>query len=299
MQTAHARQVVPTQQEGTNHALLNFWESQATITRLTLALGISLFVTGCGRSSTSSTQSHTGQIVINPQFDGALPFSDGLAAVRIGDENSGKWGYIDKQGKFAVNPQFDGAASFSEGLAEVRIGDNKTGKWGYIDKQGKFAVNPQFDSIGAFSEGLAAVRIGDDDSGKWGFVDNKGAVVVTPQFGPADIWELSDGTIGFPSHFSEGLAEVRIGDNKTGKVGYIDKQGKFAVNPQFDSTQAFSEGLAAVRIGHDNAGKSGYIDKQGRYVVNLQFDGAEQFSDGLAAVRIGDDKTGKWGYIAR
>jgi len=31
-----------------------------------------------------------------------------------------------------VNPQFDKAEKFSEGLAPVRIGDEKTGKWGYI-----------------------------------------------------------------------------------------------------------------------------------------------------------------------
>jgi hypothetical protein len=40
----------------------------------------------------------TGRVVINPQFDTALRFADGLAAVRIGDEKTGKWGYIDKQG---------------------------------------------------------------------------------------------------------------------------------------------------------------------------------------------------------
>lgn len=36
----------------------------------------------------------TGQIVINPQFDEAQPFSEGLAAVRIGDDETGKWGFI-------------------------------------------------------------------------------------------------------------------------------------------------------------------------------------------------------------
>jgi hypothetical protein len=46
-------------------------------------------------------------------------------------------------------------------------------------------------------------------------------------------------------------------------------------------------------------GKYGYIDKQGHFVVNPQFDEAGEFNDGLAAVRIGNDKTGKYGYIAR
>lgn len=44
--------------------LLNFWKIQA-LTRLGLALGISLLATGCRQNnSTSSTQSHTGQMVM-------------------------------------------------------------------------------------------------------------------------------------------------------------------------------------------------------------------------------------------
>ena len=75
-----------------------------------------------------------GKIVINPQFDDAFDFSEGLAPVAIGDE----WGYIDKGGKFVINPQFDGALVFSEGLAMVGIGD----KFGYIDKAGNYIWNP-------------------------------------------------------------------------------------------------------------------------------------------------------------
>ena len=32
-----------------------------------------------------------------------------------------------------VSWQFDAASDFSEGLAAVRIGDDKTGKWGFIE----------------------------------------------------------------------------------------------------------------------------------------------------------------------
>ncbi len=41
-----------------------------------------------------------------------------------------------KTGSCVINPQFDGASSFSEGFARVRIGDNTTGKHGFIDKTG-------------------------------------------------------------------------------------------------------------------------------------------------------------------
>lgn len=78
--------------------------------------------------------------------------------------------YIAQTGKFVINPQFDEAGDFSEGVSLVLIGDDKTGKWGGIDKQGTFVINPQFDFAGDFSEGFALARIGDDETGKWGFI---------------------------------------------------------------------------------------------------------------------------------
>jgi hypothetical protein len=44
----------------------------------------------------------SGEIVINPQFDRAEAFTQGLAPVRIG-----RWGYVDNSGKVVINPQFD------------------------------------------------------------------------------------------------------------------------------------------------------------------------------------------------
>jgi hypothetical protein len=49
-----------------------------------------------------------------------------------------------------------------------------------------------------------------------------------------------------------------------GKWGYIDKTGKYIINPQFDEAMGFNEGLASVRIGD----KWGYIDKNGKFVWN-------------------------------
>jgi len=46
-------------------------------------------------------------------------FSEGLAAVK----NGNKWGYIDQTGKVVIEPKFDIALPFSEGLAVVMIGD--------------------------------------------------------------------------------------------------------------------------------------------------------------------------------
>ena len=68
------------------------------------------------------------EIIIPSQFDFALPFSEGLACVKIGTE----YGYILHNGSFAIEPKYNEAWSFKEELAAVRIND----KCGYINREG-------------------------------------------------------------------------------------------------------------------------------------------------------------------
>lgn len=180
----------------------------------------------------------TGKTVIEPQFDGAESFSEGLAVVRVGKKS----GYIDKTGKIVIEPQFDGASSFSEGLAGIVVRDEESEeKWGFIDKTGKIVINPQFDMVYWFSEGLALVKAGD----KHGYIDRTGKYVIKPQFEDADC-------------FSEGLAWIKTGD----KYGYIDRTGKIVIKPKFDRVWEFHDGLAMVEVGD----KYGYIDRTGKYI---------------------------------
>ena len=46
--------------------------------------------------------------------------------------------------------------------------------------------------------------------------------------------------------------------------GFIDKNGKWTINPQFDEAMPFSDGLAQVKIGR----KIGYVDTDGKYAWN-------------------------------
>ena len=209
-----------------------------------------------------------GQVVIQPQFNFASEFSEGLAVVKI-DHKSG---YITESGQIVIQPQFIEAYNFSEGLAAVRIvsmwGYSYIDKFGYIDKSGQIAIQPQFDQTSSFSKGLAAINIDNN----WGYIDQTGQVVIQPQFNEA-------------LHFSEELASVNIGT----KWGYIDQTGRVIIPMKFDEALPFSEGLAAVWSNK----KSGYIDKTGQVVVQPQFDYAFSFYEGLAAVQINK----KWGYI--
>jgi serine/threonine protein kinase len=203
-----------------------------------------------------------GRVIIQPQFDFAWYFSDGLARVRIGD----KWGYIDRTGKVIIQLKFDETFGFSEGLAPIKIED----KWGYIDATGQLVIAPQFDNAWNFykSNGLALIKL----DNKYGYIDKTGNIVIKPQFD--DAWD-----------FADGLAPVKI----RGKYGYIDESGEFVIAPQFDDAWDFVDGLARVKIDT----KYGYIDRTKQVIVQPQFDETGDFADGLARVKIND----KWGYI--
>ena len=71
-------------------------------------------------------------MIIAPKFDYAWDFSEGFAAVRLGNH----WGYITLGGNFVIQPKFDWAYEFSEGLAAVR----SEWKWGYIDYRGEYVI---------------------------------------------------------------------------------------------------------------------------------------------------------------
>lgn len=209
---------------------------------------------------------HKGKMVINPQFEEAYVFSDGLALVC---NEEGKYGFIDKKGKFVMNCEFVSATGFSEGLAfVVREGETPT----CITTSGKekFKCSNDVDRVSSFKDGLACFE---NTDGKYGYMNTKGEVVINPQFNQA-------------YDFSEGMATV---SNSDGKYGYINKKGEIVINYQFSQAGGFYNGLAPFCTGNN----WGYINKKGEYVINPQFDEASAFIGDYAFVKSG----GSWGII--
>ena len=208
-----------------------------------------------------------GKMVIEPIFDEAYHFNEGMAVIC----KDGKYGYIDGRGKVIVSPQYDGAKRFSEGLGGVKVGD----KWGFIDYYTNYIIEPKFSNVGYFSEGLVVVSETDENEVySFYYIDKTEKKVLEPEK------EFHSG-----QKFSENLAGICT----PYKCSFVNRNGKTLKGIQFDGVGPFHMGLSCVNLGN----KRGYINKAGEVIIPLKYEIGNDFSEGLAAVRLNN----KVGYI--
>ncbi len=316
--------------------------------RLFVILLVSLLATACSRPKISEDTSNVyaikkgrfygfidrlGNPVISAQFAYALDFSEGLAAVNVGGNASGrdmptdgKWGFIGTNGKFVINPVYysppnggmpydaqdlapvmhDGYR-FIDGLAAVRLEK----RWVYINPDNQIVIDfvlrkagSEIDSLNilsarTFSEGLAAVFV----DGFWGYINKKGELVIEAKY-------------LFPVDFSCGYALV---SEDNGKVVCIDKKG-YQVFSQYRIETNFHNDVASIREGFEGSKtffsdryRIGLMNTTGHILVDAQFDQGGYFGSGMCPVRIGSNKSGqpiyadqantqdfqggKWGFV--
>lgn len=245
----------------------------------------------------------SGEVVIPPEYEETIVVREGLARVRKGLRVA----YLDVSGKRVIEPRDMTSGHFSQGVAPS-LGRTADGKlsWGYIDKKGAWKIQPQFRDAQGFSGGRAAVGVTDEwGKVKYGYIDESGALVIKPQFDKAfpfsgvarveiDNRALLIDTVGRNvtpadinafSEASDGMRMMRKGT----LFGFLDDEGKVAIQPRFRLVQDFQSGRARFY----EARKYGFIDKKGNVVIEAKFDDAEDFSEGLAAVRVGE----RFGFV--
>lgn len=181
-------------------------------------------------------------------FDETLPFSDGLAAVKLGE----KWGFVDENGQMVIPPKYEDAFYFHEGVGQAWTDTDRL----IIDKNGNVLARGFHQSVGIVAEGRVPVSREDNLGEKFGYLDLKGNIAI-----PLVYDQLNT--------FSGGLAPVE----KDKKWGYIDTKGNTVIPFVFDWAGVFGSGLAPVKIGQ----KSGFIDRTGKFAFQLPFDIAGDF----------------------
>jgi hypothetical protein len=239
----------------------------------------------------------------------AQPQNDWLFPIRDGR----KIGFINRAGTVVVAPRFEAAGEPHEG----RISVYENAHAGYIDFAGKIVVEPKYESAGDFKDSRAIVRVGTKAS----LIDPSGAVVGEIPYRPL-------------GEFHQGLLRVQASGlvDSSGKklptlYGFIDRQAKIAIPPQFLPAGEFSDDPANLPLGglgpdwvyFDHTGKIivriskgphledpdlfsngrlrvkdgftwGYKDASGGWAIPAKYNDAENFKDGFARVQEGD----KW-----
>jgi hypothetical protein len=215
-----------------------------------------------------------GKPAIAPAWQKAMPFSEGLAAVK----RDNVWGYVDESGAAKIAPQFAAAGDFHDGRALV---ERRAGQLaGWIDASGALVLDAtKLDVVRGedFSEGLAVAVA---RSRLAGFVDTSGAWVVKPQLTSA-------------THFSSGRAYVTMQD---GKTGFIDRTGKLVIElPSTATTGFFHEDLVYV---HQPDDKHVFLRPDGQVAFEFPAGaddkpGFGEASEGRIAYRVKD----RWGFL--
>ena len=150
-----------------------------------------------------------------------FPFSD-----------NGKCGYTDEKGQIKIEPKFEKAFYFSEGLALVaRISGYDEHnlplyQYGYIDTNGNLVIPFQFIQGFNFREGIAEVALKDSVL----FIDTKGNRLFSFASSMTnDVVSVPGmyGAYNYDHGFINGFAALYIND----MIGFIDRKGAFAIKP--------------------------------------------------------------------
>jgi len=263
-----------------------------------------------------------GQVVIEPKYTKAHPFSEGLAAVEI----NRKYGFINAQGEMIIKPTYHIASNFKNNLAKV-AGDsmmadnNNCCRKGFINRKGKLIIPTQFVKASDFSDGYAAVtqyleNEYQDILGKFAkkltdailsseatsseklpkfevpnhtFIDRKGKLITQFSMSTNNQKKITRSAVDFGATygFSEGLARVKIDQY----YYFIDINLHIDATKKYQYVSDYSQGLAAIKI----SDRYGFIDKEGSIVVKPMYEEVKDFREDLAAVKV----NGLWGYINR
>lgn len=147
----------------------------------------------------------------------------------------------------------------------------KNGYYGFRDKNNRVIVLNQLKKVNSYTNGRAVVTTTKGDEC---IINGRGQIIGCPH--PGESWFFPEA-----QYSREGLIHLFIAEKE--EHLFLDKNGKNAFGRSFPDAHQFTEGLASVK--ERNTGKYGFINAQGEWIIQPQFETAQPFERGKAFVR--------------
>lgn len=171
-------------------------------------------------------------------------FHEGLLAIKTSNQ---KIGYANKFGEIVIPCQYYSAQRFSEGVAAVAIGDYKQHQWLYIDNKGERFLEPteNFFRVTNFKNGwaigeIAHLRSPYDHYPQFLF-NKQGKVLLSGPTGTLDrlLWYGKD-------CFKYNLFPVEKKEKNSTIYGFVDKNLDLVIPYQFSAAYLFKDEFSSV-----------------------------------------------------
>ena len=184
------------------------------------------------------------------------------------------WGYKDEFGNVIIKPQFIDVYEFKEGLARVRTSKGQDGNFGYINIKGEMVIPNIFNGAEDFNNGKARVMFSEHtEDYRYSYIDKSGNIL----FDKKQFLGASDFNEGYAVVMTKGYGGLVHPDQaKDFRCSYINENGEYATDQEFEGASIFENGLATVR----KNGKWGMINKNFELVVDYLYDDANLLRKG-------------------
>lgn len=265
-----------------------------------------------GFKQLNNAQDPGSEFVIEPVYDEAGKFREGLAAVKK-DE---KWGYINQRGEVIIDFEYDHATEFNGGMAGTAIFDPARAQydpqpllWGLINIEGKQLAEYRYSYYVGVSDGIAHMyRHGE---GHYFFDSTGGSLFDAPILAEYSFNEgftvtrnnstvraidksgedILEGKYTEIYYYNPGLLHVRVNN----KAAVINLNEEFLIIPKYRHITAFDMGFALASY---KSGEAFFIDLAGNeYLNGLDFTNVSKFSDDGYALAYSDKGERKYYLI--
>ena len=197
---------------------------------------------------------------IQPDFDYARPFKNGLALIRNIRNGKDYYGFINKSGDYVISDKYVYLGDyFTDGLCVAAIEyDYQRTKKGVIDINEEWIIPPKYYDIRIISKELFIVRYQDDTypRGYWKLIDNK----------ENDIKIFNPGSVATNTIINGNM--ILLSAKNSDAYFLVDFKGEFIFNGWFERIYMTQKGnYTSIVI----KGKDAIITPEGKIVFNKDF----------------------------